>query len=178
MTRATFLLVFASMLSATEKIRVKIIDRRDSENAYSYSAPQEVQSNSRTDVNCATYPNSANCSATTNTTGTITPPRQISYSVHGATFSLLLVDGRIVVVNCDSKYKLRGDHINRRSCRTPLVDEIEVEFSKDNAKLYWPVSIDGRKIESETYKIIGVINKPKSMDSSPQPAEKSNSSDH
>lgn len=55
---------------------------------------------------------------------------------------------------------MRGDYINRRSCRMPVVEEIEVEFSKDSAKLFWPVSLDGKKLESETYKIIGILNKP------------------
>jgi hypothetical protein len=171
MSRVTlFLVSFAFILSAVERIKVKIIDRHDSENAYSYNVPQQVQENSRTDVNCTAYPNSANCSANTNTTGTITPPRQISYSVHGATFTLLMADGKMVVVNCESKYKPRGDHINRRSCRTPLVDELDVEFNKDNAKLFWPVSVDGKKLESETYKIIGIINKSKGVDNSaPKP---------
>jgi hypothetical protein len=35
-----------------------------------------------------------------------------------------------------------------------------VEFSEDKAKLKWPVSIDGKKIESETYKILGILDKP------------------
>jgi hypothetical protein len=73
---------------------------------------------------------------------------------------LLLADGKVVIVNCESKYKMRGDYINRRSCRMPVVEEIEVEFSKDSAKLFWPVSLDGKKLESETYKIIGILNKP------------------
>jgi hypothetical protein len=34
-----------------------------------------------------------------------------------------------------------------------------VEFSGDNAKLTWPVSIDGKKLQSETYKILGVVKK-------------------
>jgi hypothetical protein len=38
-------------------------------------------------------------------------------------------------------------------------DEIQVEFSGDNAKLIWPVSIDGKKTQSETYKILGVVDK-------------------
>jgi len=42
----------------------------------------------------------------------------------------------------------------------PIVDHIQVEFSGNRAKLKWPVSIDGKKIESETYKILGVIDKP------------------
>jgi hypothetical protein len=58
----------------------------------------------------------------------------------------------VAVVTCDSKYQLRGDYTNRRSCRAPLVDEIEAEFNMDNAKLFWSVSVDGKK--SETYKII------------------------
>ena len=41
----------------------------------------------------------------------------------------------------------------------PIVDEIEVEFNGDKAKLLWPVSIDGKKMASETYKILGVLGK-------------------
>jgi len=33
------------------------------------------------------------------------------------------------------------------------------KFEGDNAKLMWIVSIDGRKIESETYKILAVLDK-------------------
>jgi hypothetical protein len=43
----------------------------------------------------------------------------------------------------------------------PLVDSIQVEFKGDSAKLIWPVSIDGKKMQSETYKILGVLDKPK-----------------
>ena len=39
----------------------------------------------------------------------------------------------------------------------PLVDDIDAEFNKDKAKLFWPVSLDGKKIESETYKILGIM---------------------
>ena len=31
----------------------------------------------------------------------------------------------------------------------------------DNAKLIWPVSLDGKKMQSETYKILGILDKPK-----------------
>jgi hypothetical protein len=82
----------------------------------------------------------------------------MSYDVRGATFSLRLPDDRIAIVNCDSKYALRGDHINRRNCRMPLVDRIQAEFDGDNAKLIWPVSLDGSKTASETYKIVAVID--------------------
>jgi len=39
----------------------------------------------------------------------------------------------------------------------PLVDDIEAEFNGDKAKLKWVVSIDGKKMESETYKILPVL---------------------
>jgi hypothetical protein len=61
------------------------------------------------------------------------------------------------VVNCESKYALRMDYINRRSCRTPMVNDIQAEFKGDNAKLRWPVRIDGKKTESETYNIIAIL---------------------
>jgi hypothetical protein len=116
-------------------------------------------SQSNASANCFAAGNSANCSGSSTTTGSFTPPRPISYDVRGATFTLQLPDGRLVIVNCESKYKPRGDFINRRSCRTPLVDDIEAEFDGDNAKLSWNVSIDGKKNESETYKILAVLNK-------------------
>jgi hypothetical protein len=56
---------------------------------------------------------------------------------------------------------MAGHAGNRRSCRTPIVDNIEADFKGDNAKLIWPVSLDGKKMESETYKILGVLDKPK-----------------
>jgi hypothetical protein len=76
-------------------------------------------------------------------------------------FSLLLEDGRTAVVNCASKAnRTQMGHGPRRDCRTPIVDDIEVEFSGDSSKLICPVSIDGKKMESETYKIVGILKKP------------------
>ena len=84
--------------------------------------------------------------------------------MRGAPFSLQLPDGRIAVVNCDIKFAehFAGAAGNHRDCRQPLIDDIQVEFSGNSAKLKWPVSIDGKKIESETYKILGILDKPKS----------------
>jgi hypothetical protein len=42
------------------------------------------------------------------------------------------------------------------------VDSIEADFNGDNAKLIWPVSLDGKKMQSETYKILGILDRPKS----------------
>jgi hypothetical protein len=41
------------------------------------------------------------------TNGMITPAHQVSYHVRGATFTLLLPDGRGVIVNCESKFAER-----------------------------------------------------------------------
>ena len=72
---------------------------------------------------------------------------------------MLLPDGRVAVANCVSKYKLKMDYVNRRSCRAPLVDEVDAEFSGKSVKIMWPVSIDGKKSDSETYKILGIRDK-------------------
>lgn len=41
------------------------------------------------------------------------------------------------------------------------IDEVrqEVEAQRAAEALKWPVSIDGKKIESETYKILGILDK-------------------
>lgn len=44
----------------------------------------------------------------------------------------------------------------------PIVDNIQANFHGDNAKLIWSVSLDGKTMQSETYKILGILDKPKS----------------
>jgi hypothetical protein len=112
---------------------VKIVDRQDKEDAYDY---------------VAVYNNVA--------VGK-------SFKVHGATFTLQLPDGRLAVVYCESKFAehMAGPAGNRRSCRAPVVDTIQVDFHGDNAKLIWPVSLDGKKMQAEAYKILGVLDRPK-----------------
>jgi hypothetical protein len=134
-TIAVAALILAGAASASaQKLNVKIIDRQNKEDVYDYAA---------------VYNNVA--------VGK-------SFSVHGATFTLQLPDGRLAIVNCESKFAehMAGRVGNRRSCRTPLVDNIEADFNGDNAKLIWPVSLDGKKMQSETYKILGILDKPKS----------------
>jgi hypothetical protein len=84
-----------------------------------------------------------------------------SYTVTGATLTLQLPDRRLVRVTCESKYALRFDYINRRSCRTPPVDEVTAEFNGDEAKLLWSVSLDNRKMQSETYTILNIVPPPR-----------------
>jgi hypothetical protein len=85
-----------------------------------------------------------------------------TYQVRGATLSLLLPDSRLVVVNCDAKTNWTDWHQGiYRSCRVPLANtDIQAKFDGDRATLIWSVSLDGKKKESETYKILGILSKP------------------
>jgi hypothetical protein len=84
-----------------------------------------------------------------------------TFQVQGATLTLQLPDNRVVVVNCEYKFAehMAGPIGNRRSCHVPLVNDVEAEFHGDSAKLTWTVSIDGKKTQSETYKILAVSDK-------------------
>jgi len=140
-TAALVLTILSCATSASaQKLAVKIIDRRDNETDYTYVVPAHWYSSSNTNVNCGGSDTNINCNRSTNTTGTI--PHQVSYHVRGATFTLQLPDGRGAVVNCESKFKERmaGPAGNHRSCRMPLVENIQAEFNGDRAKLIWVVS--------------------------------------
>jgi len=154
------ILVCATSASA-QKLAVKIIDRQDNDTDYAYVVPAHWFSNSNTNVNCGVSDANVNCNGSTNATGTIAPAHQVSYQVRGATFTLQLPDGRGAIVNCESKYAPKGDYINRRDCRMPLVENIQAEFRGDKAKLTWVVSLDGKKTQSETYKVLAILDKPK-----------------
>jgi len=143
-----------------KKVSVQIVNRQSSETQYTYTVPGYSTSN----CNASVYGNSASA----NRVGSGAPAISGSYSVNGATFSLLLPDGRIVVVNCNSKLNWTDWSTTnaRRGCRQPITNTVDAEFDGDNAKLEWPVSIDGRKKQNETYKIIGILTK------TPAPADK------
>ena len=144
-----------------QQMDVKIIQRQSEQTNYDYVVAGYSSSSSSGSVNCNAYGNTANCSGSNTTNGYTTPSRAVSFSVMGATYSLLLPDGRIVVVNCVSKFaeRMAGAAGNHRSCRMPLVDNIQADFKGNKAKLSWVVSLDGKKRESETYTILAVLPK-------------------
>jgi hypothetical protein len=152
-----------------QKLDVKVIDRQDHTTDYSYVVPGYSSSTSTSSTNCTgdanTYGSNTNinvnCGGTTTTNGYNMPALAGRFSVRGSTLSLLLPDGRIAVVNCDIKFAehFAGAAGNHRNCRIPLVDHFQADFNKDKAKLMWPVSLDGKKIESETYKILALLDK-------------------
>jgi hypothetical protein len=152
---ALLFLPFATTASA-QKLDVKIVDRQGSEKTYTYLVPANFSAQSNSSLNCYT---DTTCNQTTTTTGTITPAQRISYEVRGATFTLLLPDGRGAVVNCEGKYQPFTPPNNTRSCRVPMVDDIQAEFHGDKAKLVWVVSLDGKKTQSETFKVLAILNK-------------------
>lgn len=158
---ALLTLILSPASVSAQKLTVKIVNRQDNDTDYTYVVPGHFISQSNSSINCNGGDTSVNCNGSITTTGVSTPAQQVSYHVRGATFTLQLSDGRAVVVNCESKFKERmaGPRGNRRSCRIPLVDEINADFHGDNAKLEWVVSLDGKKSQSETYKILAILGK-------------------
>jgi hypothetical protein len=152
------LLVLCSQLGAADKLDVKIVARQDNASVYSYVVPGYSQTNTNANANCAAYPNSVACQGSATSTTSSRPTIAGSYQVSGATFTLELPDGRRAVVNCNAKTNWTLGL--RRSCRVPVVNEIKAEFSGADAKLFWSVSLDGKKFQSETYKIVAIIAKP------------------
>jgi len=149
----------STVACSAQKMNVKIIQRQNNETGFSVFVPSYSSSTSNTNVNCYAGSTDVNCSGRTTTDGYRTPARTVSYSVTGATLSLLLPDGRVAVVNCVSKYKPGFQLAHERSCRIPYVDDIQTAFKGKNAKLFWSVSVDGKKFDSETYKILAVLDK-------------------
>jgi hypothetical protein len=142
-----------------QKMEVKITNRQSNATDYSYVVPGRSSASTTGNANCYGGSSTINCMGSARTTGYSTASQAVSFSVTGATFSLLLPDGRVAVVNCVSKFTehMAGPRGNHRSCRTPLLDNIMADFKGKNAKLIWPASIDGKKTDSETYKILAVL---------------------
>jgi hypothetical protein len=157
------LVLVCAIPASAQKLAVKIIDRQEHDSDYTYFVPGHSHSNTNAYANCNGGGMNVNCSGTSTTSTTSTPAQHGSFSVRGATFSLLLPDGRIAIVNCDIKFAehFEGAVGNHRDCRQPVVDNIQADFHGGNAKLEWVVSLDGKKTRSETYKVLGILDAPK-----------------
>lgn len=164
---ATIVCLASCVVAASGQLMdVKVIDRRNNSTRYTYVVPGQFSSHSNTDLGCSGDSSNLNCSGSTTTTGVSTSSTTVSYTVEGATYSLLLPDGRVAVVNCTVKHKLNAMGLatlsqpeSPRSCRMPFLNNIQADFKGSSAKLIWPVSLDGKKKESETYKIVAVLNR-------------------
>lgn len=153
---AVLSLVFSVRSASAQKIDVSVLYRQDSDNSYiaiipGYTSPQDADVTGA----CMLDPDPANCPRVDTTMANGSP----NYMLVGTTLSLLLPDGRVALVNCQNRYSSKGAYINRRSCGMPMVQHVQAEFIGENAKLEWPVGTDGKKTETETYKVIAVLNK-------------------
>ena len=98
-------LILACPASAlAQKLAVRIVDRKDNVTDYTYVVPSHFSSESDSTASCNGNLNTVDCKGSTTTNGEITPSHQVSFHVRGATFSLLLPDGRVAVVDCESKF--------------------------------------------------------------------------
>ncbi len=151
MTPVVFILAL-QVMAKTPMVSVRIVNRQASRSEYGYVVPGYASSRCTADG----YGNTASSGCSVSGT----PALMERFQVRGATLSLLLPDSRIVVVNCVAKMNWTDRYQGRyRSCRVPLAETVEAEFKGDKAKLTWSVSVDGRKKESETYRIIAVLSK-------------------
>jgi hypothetical protein len=140
-------------------MEVIVIERQENNSTYNFTVPGYSSGTSNATVSCNTYSNTTSCTGYGQQTGVVYPGHTGSYQVSGATLALKLPDGRIVVANCDAKLNWSewSNPNMYRDCRVPIVDKIQAEFNGEKAKLTWPVSIDGKKLKSETYKILGIL---------------------
>jgi hypothetical protein len=141
-----------STLSA-QKLEATVLYRQNSDNDYRAVVPGYSKASPEGYVDCAGDTTNPECFATTRSN-----PGEVSYTVVGTTVSLLLPDGKVAVVNCVNKHSAYGNSLSRRSCGMPLVEHVQAEFKGNTAKLKWPVG-PAAKIESETYKIVALLDK-------------------
>jgi hypothetical protein len=156
---ASIMSVCSVGLAAT-KLDVVVIAQQDNASEYTFVVDGSIVTEADASANCAALGQLANCAGSGSSTTTFTPAQERKFQVKGATLSLRLPDGRVAVVNCASK--MNWTELTNpspvRSCRVPLVKRISAEFNGDKAKLSWNVSIDGSKQQTETYKVIAVLD--------------------
>ncbi|HEY2466622.1 MAG TPA: hypothetical protein VGI45_02120 [Terracidiphilus sp.] len=152
---AALSLAFSVQSASAQKIDVSVLYRQDSDSRYVAIIPGYTGPEADITGACMLDPDPANCPRVDSTMTNGSP----NYMLVGTTLSLLLPDGRIALVNCQNRFSSKGNYINRRSCGMPMVQRVQAEFIGQNAKLEWPVGSDGRKTESETYKVVALLEK-------------------
>jgi hypothetical protein len=152
---ATLSLALSVGSAAAQKLNVNILYRQDSDVMYHAVVPGYSGPNADVTGACTLDPDPANCPD---------PHQALNgeplYALVGTTLSLGLPDGRIAVVNCVSRHSASGNYINRHSCGVPLTQHAEADFNGQSAKLSWTAGPDGKKTDSETYRIVAMLAKP------------------
>lgn len=152
---AVLSLVFSVRSASAQKMDVSVLYRQDSDSRYIAIIPGYTGPEADVTGACMLDPDPANCPPVDATMANGSP----NYLLNGTTLSLLMPDGRIVLVNCQNRFSSKGTYIGRRSCGMPMVQHVQAEFKGSNAKLEWPVGADGKKTQSETYTVVAVLNK-------------------
>ena len=157
--RLAILLTIVSMAFSihsafAQKVDVSVLYRQDSDVVYHAVVPGYTGPNADVTGACTLDPDPANCPAESQS-----QVNGVNYTVVGTTLSLLLPDGRVAVVNCVNRHSAKGSYINRHSCGMPMVEHVEAEFDGQSAKLKWAVGTDGKKTESETYRVVAMLDK-------------------
>jgi hypothetical protein len=131
---------------AKDKTTVRILSGTDTTSTYVLTTPGSQS------ANCVAGSNSAIC------VGTTIPALTQNLNVKGHILYLQLPDKRVAVVSCDAKANWTDWHQGAyRDCRRPIADTVGAEISGDKVKLVWSVSLDGKKTQTETYKILGIL---------------------
>jgi hypothetical protein len=141
--------------ASAQKVEASVLYRQDSDNRYIAVVPGYSGPDADITGACMLDPDPANCPPVNATSENGSP----NYLLVGTTLSLLLPDGRVALVNCQNRYSSKGNSINRRSCGMPMVPRVEAEITGPIAKLTWAIGTDGKKTESETYKVVAMLDK-------------------
>jgi hypothetical protein len=142
------LLLFLCSPAFAEKVNVKVVEHTVGGTEYTQPLP---------DVSLGNGSESADSYSTSSVY--VPPPHSVQNSLTDILMTLLLPDGRRVLVGCE-------DHLsgltkaNRHNCKNPTADELEANFSGDKVKLSWVAGFGGKKKDSETFMIVKVLPSP------------------
>jgi hypothetical protein len=136
-----------------ETLTVTIVGVQITSNTFSGVVPGFSTGNANGTGTCIASGSIVNCTGSTTGSGYTIPPRAYEYAVEGANYALRLPDNRVVTVTCAYKEKVFG---GARSCRRPMTATLKAKFDGNKAKLIWPIGVDGKKTESETYAVVRI----------------------
>ena len=144
-------------MCGADRVQVQIVKRANTETDFRRSYEASSHSTTAATSACDDASSQVTCKGSATTSTTHSPAGVYGYIVNGATLALKVPDGRFAIVNCESKYSLKFDFVNCRSCKVPPADVVNAEFVGGNVKLSWSVSLDGKRFETELYKVLGIL---------------------
>ena len=137
---------------ANRFVTVTIVGVQGASSTFSGVVPGFSTGQAKGTATCIASGPIVNCAGGATASGFTIPPRAYEFAVEGATYALRLPDNRIVTVTCAYKETLSSV----RSCRRPMSMTLYAKFDGNKAKLIWPIGVDGKKTESETYNVVRI----------------------